>query len=322
MGKLADESSRVTPISEAFAIAAAFCFALSSMFLAELKGRVPLFQLARWQMLATVAMTGLISAGLGGWRTVGPLQFWQLAGSSLAGITIASTTYFATIYAVGPRITALLFSLTAPFAVALGYLAYGETITGRQGLGIVLVLGGIVLALGIQDALKPAAPASATLTAEPGAPAPPAAGWGFWLGILLGIVTAFGQAVGSLLARPAMASGVEPFTAMALRSGLAALLFILLSATPLGRSSRQPVRAGALGLVVASAFVGTTLGMSLLMAALHAGHVGIVSTLSSMTPVLILPMVWVRSGRRPALSAWLGALLAIAGTALISLRGG
>jgi drug/metabolite transporter (DMT)-like permease len=288
------------------------------MFLAELKGRVPLFQLARWQMLATFAMTGLISVALGGWRTVGPLQFWQLAGSSLAGITIASTTYFATIYAVGPRITALLFSLTAPFAVALGYLAYGETITGRQGLGIVLVLVGIVLALGIRDAFKTS---TAEASATEGA-APPAAGWGFWLGILLGVVTALGQAVGSLLARPAMASGVEPFTAMGLRSGLAALLFILLSATPLGRASHQPVRARALGLVVASAFVGTTLGMSLLMAALHAGNVGIVSTLSSMTPVLILPMVWSRSGRRPGLSAWLGALLAIAGTALISLRGG
>lgn len=292
------------------------------MFLAELKGRVPLFQLARWQMLATFAMTGVISLLLGGWRTVGPLQFWQLAGSSLAGITIASTTYFATIYAVGPRITALLFSLTAPFAVALGYLAYGETMSGRQGLGIVLVLAGIVLALGIQHAFRPVVPEAGLAGAAPGEAASPAARAGFWLGILFGVVTALGQAVGSLLARPAMAAGVEPFTAMGLRSGLAALLFILLSATPIGRSSRQPVRVGTLGLVVASAFVGTTLGMSLLMAALHAGNVGIVSTLSSMTPVLILPMVWARSGRMPGLTAWLGALLAIAGTALISLRGG
>lgn len=309
-------------ISEAFAIAAAFCFALSSMFLAELKGRVPLFQLARWQMVATFAMTGAISLLLGGWRTVGPLQVWQLAGSSLAGITIASTTYFATIYAVGPRITALLFSLTAPFAVVLGYLAYGETISGRQGLGIVLVLTGIVLALGIHDAVKPAAAEIVPVGDAPGGTAPSAAAAGFWLGILFGVVTALGQAVGSLLARPAMAAGVEPFTAMGLRSGLAALLFIALSATPLGRNSRQPVRAGALGLVVASAFIGTTLGMSLLMAALHAGHVGIVSTLSSMTPVLILPLVWARSGKVPGALAWLGALLAIAGTALISLRGG
>ena len=107
---------------------------------------------------------------------------------------------------------------------------------------------------------------------------------------------------------------------MGLRSGLAALIFVILSVTPLGNNSLQPVRAGALVLVVASAFVGATLGMSLLMAALHTGNVGIVSTLSSMTPVLILPMMWIRSGRRPGLAAWLGAFLAIAGTALISLR--
>ena len=300
-------------ISDAYAIAASFCFALSSMLLGELKGRVPLFQVARWQMVATFVMTGVVSFALGGWRSVGAVQFWQLAGSSFAGIMIASTTYFATIYAVGPRITALLFSLTAPFAVALGYLVYGEVITARQGLGVALVLAGILLALDIFGSRADAASA-----------ARPAAGpgwrWGFWPGIVFGVITALGQAVGSLLARPAMAAGVEPFTAMAVRSGLAAVLFLVLSATPLGRSSQARSSLAALALVVGSAFVGTTLGMSLLMAALHAGNVGIVSTLSSMTPVLILPMVWVKNRHRPKAVAWVGAGFAIAGTALISLH--
>ena len=305
--------------SEAFAIAAASCFALSSMFLAELKGRVPLFQLTRWQMIATFVMTGLVSILLGGWRTVGPVQFWQLAGSSVAGITIASTTYFATIYAVGPRITAVLYSLTAPFAVLLGYLAYGETINIPQGLGILLVLAGILLAIGIHEDLVPDARDEAQRKAKSPEGSGAAFKWGFWPGIGFGIITALGTSVGNLLARPAMAAGVEPFTAMGLRSGLAALIFVILSTTPLGNNSRQPLRAGALWLAAASAFVGATLGMSLLMAALHTGSVGIVSTLSSMTPVLILPMVWIRGGRRPGYSAWLGAILAIAGTALISL---
>lgn len=288
-------------VSETLAIAAAFCIALSSMFLSELNGRVPLFQLARWQMLAAFAMTGLVSLILGGWRTVGPVQFWQLAASSMAGIALASTTYFATIYAVGPRITALLFSLTAPFAVALGYLVFGETITLWQGLGVLLVLGGIVLAIGLPAEAK-------------------AGAFRLWPGVGFGIITAFGQAVGSLFARPAMAAGVEPFTAMALRSGLAGLVFLALSFTPIAANSRQPVQWGAFGLASASAFVGTGLGMSLLMAALHSGNVGIVSTLSSMTPIVILTMVWIRSSRPPTLSAWMGAALAISGTALISLR--
>ena len=272
-------------ISDAYAIAASFCFALSSMLLGELKGRVPLFQVARWQMVATFVMTGVVSFALGGWRSVGAVQF----------------------------ITALLFSLTAPFAVALGYLVYGEVITARQGLGVALVLAGILLALDIFGSRADAASA-----------ARPAAGpgwrWGFWPGIVFGVITALGQAVGSLLARPAMAAGVEPFTAMAVRSGLAAVLFLVLSATPLGRSSQARSSLAALALVVGSAFVGTTLGMSLLMAALHAGNVGIVSTLSSMTPVLILPMVWVKNRHRPKAVAWVGAGFAIAGTALISLH--
>ena len=60
--------------------------------------------------------------------------------------------------------------------------------------------------------------------------------------------------------------------------------------------------------------------MSFLMAALHQGDVGIITTLSSTTPILILPMVWIWKGERPAMSAWLGAFLAICGTGLISWR--
>lgn len=314
-------------VSEAFAIASACCIALGSMFLSELKGRMSLMQLARWQMGAAFAMTAMVSLAVGGWRTVGIHEFWLLAASGLVGIAIASTTYFATIHSVGPRITALLFSLTSPFALALGYIVLGETITPWQGLGVALVLAGVILAIGVprrflpQGEAAPAMPVVAPATmAVATPPAPPLTG-PLWPGIVLGIITALGQAIGTLLARPAMAAGVEPFTAMALRAGLAALIFMALAATPFGRS--RPLADGprTIALALIAAFIGTALGMSFLMAALHRGSVGIVSTLSSLTPVLILPMVWIRTGQRPTLPAWIGASLAIAGTALISLGG-
>ena len=311
-------------VSNAFAIASAFCMALSSMVLSELKGRVPLFQLARWQTLAAFLMTGFVSLAIGGWRTIGFTQFWLLAASSLAGIMIASTTYFAAIYTIGPRVTALLFALTSPFALALGYLALGETISSRQGLGVALVLCGVALAIAAPSRLlKPdggvQAPPASPIVAR-AAPAPPRIWRALGPGIVLGVVTALGQALGSLLARPAMASGVEPFTGMALRSGLGALFFVALAAFPFAHGARSALRGDTVGLVVLSAFVGTALGMSFLLAALQQGNVGLVSTLSSMTPVLILPMVWIRSGKRPSAPAWLGALVAIAGTALIGAR--
>ena len=281
------------------------------MLVMELNGRVDVFRLARWNMVSALIMTGAASLAIGGWRALATWQVGLLAASSLFGIIIATTAYYATIYAAGPRNTALLFSLASPFALALGYFALGETIGPQQALGIFLVLCGIVLAIGRpqqQGALQVAPPGP---TASTGVP---------WRGIGLGVLTAAGQAVGSLLARPAMAAGVEPFTAMAVRSGVAAAFFSVLAMLPLAASSR-PYRFALrdLGTSVAAAFVGTGLGMSLLMAALAHGNVGTVSTLSSMTPVVILPMVWLRSGVAPPRRAWAGACLAVAGTALISL---
>jgi drug/metabolite transporter (DMT)-like permease len=289
--------------SESFALGAAICIALSSMLISELKGRVDVIRLARWQMLTAFAMTGIVSLVLDGWRTIGLPQLGLLAASSLFGIVIASTAYFASIYKVGPRSTALLFSMTSPFALALGYGVLGETIDRQQGAGVILVLVGVVLAIGLHGRETRVA-----LSAVP------------WAGIALGLLTALGQAMGSLLARPAMAAGVEPFTAMAVRSGLAAAVFLGLTTLPVLALNRSYSFAyGDLGIGVAAAFLGTGLGMSLLMAALVQGNVGVVSTLSSMTPVVILPMVWIRSGVRPPLMAWIGAALAVVGTALISL---
>ena len=78
----------------------------------------------------------------------------------------------------------------------------------------------------------------------------------------------------------------------------------------------SPVAIRQIGL---SALAGMVVGMSFLMAALAVGDVGIVTTLSSTTPILILPMVWATSRRAPTAAAWAGAALAVAGTALITL---
>jgi drug/metabolite transporter (DMT)-like permease len=303
-------------ISEALALGSATCIALSSMFINELNGRVPLMQLARWQLTAAFLMTATAATVAGGWATLGGWQFMALAASGVFGIAIASTTYFAAIYTAGPRVTALLFSLTSPFALAMGYVALGETISLLQATGVVLILTGILIAIAARRRRPP--PMIPLADGEPiEAPAPQERT--SLTGIVLGVVTAFGQALGSLFARPAMAAGVEPFAAMAVRAGIAVIFFWALLSLPAIRRQSGALRRKDVSLAVVSAFFGTALGMSLLLAALKTGSVGIVSTLSSMTPIVILPMVWLRSGKMPHAYAWAGAAMAIAGTALVSL---
>jgi drug/metabolite transporter (DMT)-like permease len=289
-------------IAVVLSLGAAITFALSAMLVNAVTGRAGVFQIARWQMAIAFGLTAAVSVALGGWRTVDSWQLWLLAGSSATGIMLASATYFAAILAAGPRITALLFSLAAPFAVLEGWLFLDESLSPAQMGGIALILAGILLAITAGGETHP-----------DDAPRRP-----LWQGVTLGIITSIGQATGSLLARPAMEAGVEPFTAMAIRSGLGGVFFLALMAFPFARASRLPAPRD-LRHIGLSAFFGMFLGMSLMMAALTTGDVGIVSTLTSTTPILILPMIWYTTRRAPSPGAWMGAGLAVAGTAVISL---
>jgi drug/metabolite transporter (DMT)-like permease len=66
--------------------------------------------------------------------------------------------------------------------------------------------------------------------------------------------------------------------------------------------------------------IGMGLGMSLILLALKSGDVGMVGILSSVSPVLVLPLLWLHLGRAPARGAWAGALMTVAGTVIVLLR--
>jgi drug/metabolite transporter (DMT)-like permease len=67
-------------------------------------------------------------------------------------------------------------------------------------------------------------------------------------------------------------------------------------------------------------FIGYVVGMSMLMVALTGTSVAVASSLSSMAPVAILPMLWLRTGTRLAWQAWCGAFVTVLGTAVLFWR--
>ena len=136
-----------------------------------------------------------------------------------------------------------------------------------------------------------------------------------------GLIAAAGQALGSLIARPVMAGGFDPYAASLIRVAVAVICLILLMALPI-RAVQPLARPTPRQLLVTalSGLLAMVMGMTLLMFALQGGKVGIVSTLSALSPVLILPVLWVMTGARPSATSWAGALIAVAGMALIFLR--
>lgn len=304
------------PISAAdiLALSASICIAFGSMLTAELRGRVSVQRLGRWQLTTALALTASAGYAVGGWSTVDLKDALALGLSGFFGIVLASTTYYAAIYKAGPSVTALLFSLASPLSLFFAYLFFGETISARQLVGIALILSGILIALMPQRTTLPVGPDAGAEEAR----TPPRQ---MLAGVALGLVTALGQALGYVAARPAMAAGAEPFTAMAIRIGLGVACYWIFFLFASSERRLPPIRPRDGAIAVAAAISGTGLGMSLIMMALKTGNVGIVSTLSSMTPIAVLPMVWLRSGKSPSASAWIGALVAIGGTALTSIGG-
>ncbi len=61
------------------------------------------------------------------------------------------------------------------------------------------------------------------------------------------------------------------------------------------------------------------LGMTLILAALRSGQANLVGVFSSVTPVMLLPLLWLIYGRRPAWGAWVGAGIAVVGTGMVLL---
>jgi len=253
-------------------------------------------------------LLGLYVFATGTWQQLGADNIGALLPSGVIGIFLGDTLLFATLNQVGPRRSAILFSLNAPIAAVLGFVFLGERLTAQAAAGIALVVIGVALAIlfgrraGQSSELEP--------TRGP-----------LWFGVALGLGAATGQAVGSIIARPVMATGIDPFMASMVRVGIAALLLSALIALPVPAfKPKGPITWPIFGLTALTGIIALAIGMTLLLFALSGGQVGIVSTLSATSPAIILPMLWLKTGERPAAGAWLGAALVVGGMALLFVR--
>ena len=81
--------------------------------------------------------------------------------------------------------------------------------------------------------------------------------------------------------------------------------------------SYLPLTQKVLAMVAFNALLSMGIGMTLILQALKHGDAGLVAILSSVSPVLVLPLLWLIYKRSPATGAWLGAVLTVLGTVLI-----
>lgn len=263
------------------------------------------FAYSRWRMGCTAVMLSSMALFTGGWSSVMAEHITPMMFSGLIGIFIGDTALFACLNRMGPRQAGLLFSCHAVFSVILGYFLFSESMTSMELLGSLLVFSGVVLAIFFgrrgqsQNALETVKGAA-------------------WVGIALGLLAALCQALGGIIAKPVMQTDIDPVAASAIRMISAFVAHCLLRATAWQKFLGQHKMNGRIFTITAiNGFLAMAVGMTLILYALRDGNVGMVALLSSTTPIMLLPILWIYTKQRPNRYAWLGAFVAVAGTAIL-----
>ena len=237
-----------------------------------------------------------------------PMVFWTpIILSALAGAVLGDFFLFAALRRIGPRRSNILFATNAVFAALLGWMFLGEAVSVTVGVAILCGFSGVVLAV-IYGKQRDLLHQWERIT-------PP-----LWIGVVFGLLAAVCQAFGVVFVRPVMAAGIDPVAVTLARAAVGAIAFWAIFPFDRSRRSEPIVPTGpVLALTALNGLFGLGVGAAMLMAALEFGTVAMVTILSSTTPVMILPFIWIRTGSMPPPAAWLGAVLVIICTALVAI---
>ena len=249
-----------------------------------------------------LAVYGQLVRGLALPTDADPFTWLILGLSGFFGFFLADICLFKAFLLIGPRLTLLIQSLVPPMAAILSYMWLGDDLTPRHWLAMLVTVvgvGWVVLEQPDADA-RPRPPRRLT--------------WG----VVLAVIAAAGQAMGLVLSK----QGIGQYDAVA--ATLIRLLGSMIGYVVLVTLWRRwPAmlaaarNARAMAIVTFGALVGPFVGVVMSLIALRHCHAGVVATIISTMPVLILPFVILLYHEKVSLRALGGAILSILGVALL-----
>ncbi len=308
-------------IGHAAALGAAACWVLTAMAFAAAGRRIGASAVNLLRIAAALLILAVVvRVRLGAWLPEVPERsIGLLLASGVLGLAVGDHLLFSALVRVGPRLgTLVATTLAPPLAAALAWPVLGERLAAMQVGSMVLILGGIAWVLAER---------------ADGGPGTAGTAAGRRAGLLMAAGGGACQAAGLILSKLGLGHGaaepveVDAVLATAVRMAAALPAALLLAAWV--RRRRGPAAGGppltprdrriaVAGLAVGTVF-GPVLGVWCSMVAVDHAPAGIAATLMATTPVLILPVSVVIDRERLGSAAIGGAVLAVAGVALLSL---
>jgi drug/metabolite transporter (DMT)-like permease len=288
-------------------LSAAFIWAISSV----LYSRVPLSaaSLTTAKNIFAAALMGIVLwfSSRGGVLFEATSQQWSLlAISGAIGLVIGDIAYFRSLQILGPRRGLTLTLLTPPVTALLGELMLSESLLPTEWAAIGLTLAGLAVVMyersgaGSQpsQSVVDGGVATGTLAA----------------GLACALLGIFCQSFGCIVMK--MGTGeLRTIEATFIRMIVGAALSICLTSA----AGQWHVIAGlfanrrATREAITAAFLGTFIGVWLMLTAFKYSRAGIASTLTSTSPLFVIPIVWAFLGERVSPRAIIGAIVAFGG---------
>lgn len=227
-----------------------------------------------------------------------------LSLSGLIGFVLGDIFLFQALVEIGSRVSLLIKSLGPPIAALAGFLIMGESISPLGLVGMFITMAGIALVILSRNPGEKKVKFNRPLR-----------------GIFFAFLGAVGQAMGLIFSKLGMGS-YNPLAATQIRIIAAFIAFTIL--ITLGKKWPD-IRAAfrnkeAIGQITIGAILGPFIGVTLSLTALQYAPAGIVSSLTSISPILIIPFSIVVFKEKVLPKEILGALISIIGVVILFLR--
>ena len=231
--------------------------------------------------------------------------FTAIVLSSIIGIIIGDTFLFICLKRLGPRRQALLFSMQIPFTIILAEIFLQTLPSLIELIGCGLIFFGIIIAIQFNRTIP-----DDDLENIQG---------NKYTGLFAGIGLALCQSIGIILMKPALVS-TDPIIVSYLRVIVAAIIMFgslfFIKNNQLWERMRD-IRKTIFSIFLG--FMGMGVGMTMLIYALKFGNPGVISTLSSTMPIMIIPILWIVTKNYAGHLAVIGAGLTCLGAGIIFL---
>ena len=268
---------------------------------------------------------GLVVRGIAIPVDAAPTAWGWLALSGLVGFVIGDLLLFQAFVEIGARISMLIFASVPPLTAIMARFALGETLDPPAVVGMIVTVLGIVLVVlrrpaGEVARVAAAGPAADGAAVDRAAVIPPATAKRI-KGVLLAFGGALGQSGGVILGRIGAGTTMDPFAASQIRAlvGLAGFALVFLFARRFKQVGQALRNRPAMARVGLGATFGPFLGVSLGLLAVQHTSAGIATTITALVPVLIIIPSVVIFKEKVTAREILGAVVAVAGVALLVL---